>query len=846
MLDKKYNPQSFEKKIFSNWEKNNFFYNQVSNPKRKFTIILPPPNVTGYLHLGHAWNVSIQDSIIRYKKIKGFNVNWICGMDHAGIATQTKYESYAKENKINKKNFSRDEWNKNIYEWSQENADKIRNQWNKMGLMLNYKNEFFTLDKNINEIVNDLFVKLYNDKLIYRSFTLVNWDIELKTAISNIEVIKKEVDTKLYYIKYKLEESNETLIVATTRPETMFADTCLVVNPKDKRFKKYIGKNAINPANKKKIPIISDSYIDIDYGTGIMKCTPAHDFNDYKIGKKYKQKFESCMNHDGTMNSLAGEYEGLDRIDCRKKMIDSFEKSGMIEKIEDQKSIIGFSERTGQIVEPMLSLQWFVKMKPLAKKALDLQKSNSKIKFYSNRFSNDLIKWLTNIEDWCISRQLTWGHRIPVWYDENGNIQVSSTKPKTKGKWIQDNDVFDTWFSSGTWPFSTSGFNFKNNDTKNIPTDVLVTAYDIIFFWVARMIMLSVYSTKKIPFKDVVIHGLIRDDQNRKMSKSLGNGIDPMEIIDKYGCDSLRLFLLSSSTPGEDLIFSEKRVQESSFFLNKLWNISLFISQKSFKKDKIEFKEIDKWIIGRFNKMIFEFEENFNKYNFNLSVKSLIKFVRDDFSSTYIELNKNRQDYTYEYICRQILKNILITLHPICPFTTDEIYLSIFNIKKSIILEKMEILPKYKESKKINNTLEVLEFIRKFKFDNSLKRIDNLKINVYFREKRNNKFIELLSEILSYENIVIENIFLCKCSTKNNINVFDDFTIEIIFDNKKTDNSNLIKEKEEIIFEIKRSEGMLSNENFVKKAPRDLVEKEKEKLIKNKKRLEEIENILCK
>lgn len=848
MLDKKFDPSKFEKDIFSFWEENNFFYSQ-SKTDKLYTIVLPPPNVTGHLHIGHAWNVSIQDALIRYKKINGFNVKWISGMDHAGIATQTKYESYLKSNNIDKNKFTREELNKKIYDWSRDNANKIRSQWKKMGLMLDYNNEFFTLDDNINEIVNDLFIKMYNDGLIHRDYRLVNWDVKLKTAVSNIEVIKKDVKNNLYYIKYNIENSQDNLLVATTRPETMFADTCLVVNPKDERFKKYIGLNVINPANNKLIPIIADNYIDMEYGTGVMKCTPAHDFNDYEIGKKYKQSFESCMNLDGTMNSLAKEFQGLDRLECRKKLVEKLKKESKILKVEEQESAIGFSERTGEVIEPLLSLQWFIKMKDLANKAIQNQDTNDAIKFFSKRFERDLLRWLVNIDDWCISRQLTWGHRIPIWYDINGNMIASVNKPNKEGEWKQDDDVFDTWFSSGTWPFSTSGFTFKNNDTSNIPTDVLVTAYDILFFWVARMIMISLYATKKIPFKDVVIHGLIRDEQNRKMSKSLGNGVDPMEIIDEYGCDALRLFLLSSSTPGEDLIFSKQKIQESMFFLNKIWNISIFISSRTSSSTLDKNKEIDEWIINKYNLMKKEYDTNFEKYNFNVAIKSFIKFIRDDFSSTYIELNKNRTDDRFINISKSILKNILLLLHPISPFISEMIYKNIFNIKESIILESFdELVYNNKSFDFIDISLEVLEFIRQFKFDNSIKRIDELPISITFKKDVNNELIKVISEITQYENVKITEVKAGNINNNSNIKIFNDFIISIVASDSINQNSTdkLIKEKEKLIFEVNRSSNMLSNDNFVKKAPKKLIDEEESKLRKNKARLEEIDKILNK
>ncbi|MGL4616912.1 MAG: valine--tRNA ligase, partial [Mycoplasmoidaceae bacterium] len=689
-MNKIFEPNKFEDEIFKFWIESKLF-DKKNNNKPKYYIILPPPNITGVLHLGHAWDGTIQDVMIRYKRIKGFNTLWIAGMDHAGIATQTKFENYLIEKKISKDKFTREEFIDELSKWANKNADNIRQQWKKMGFALDYKNEKFTLSKDNSNFINKVFVDFYNQGLIYRDYKLVNWDVKLKTAVSNIELITKEVENELYYIFYKVENSTKKLVVATTRPETMFTDTCLVVNPNDKRYTNLIGKIAINPANDKRIKIIADDYVDSQYGTGVMKCTPAHDFNDYKIGKKYKQKFFTCINYDGTMNENALEFEGKDRFICRKMLIEKLTKNGFIKKIEIQKSNINYSERSNEVIEPLLSLQWFMKMKKISKQIKANQKSKNKIFFYPKRFDENINYWLDKIEDWCISRQLFWGHQIPAWFNnKNNKIYVGTDPPKSK-EWVRDNDVFDTWFSSGMWPILATNNSLTN--TNFTPSNLLVTGYDIIFFWVARMIIFSNLIKKSIPFYDVFIHGLVRDSQGRKMSKSLNNGIDPMEVIKKYGADSLRLFLISSSTIGEDLIYSEDKIISMSKFLNKLWNIANFINIKIINK-KIYSKStpdyFDKWIMNSFNNFIKEYQNDFDKYNFVVATSKLLKFIKNDFSSIYIELNKWKLDMKnnyFNYLVLDIFKNILILIHPICPFLSEKIYNSFYS-QKSILNDK--------------------------------------------------------------------------------------------------------------------------------------------------------------
>ncbi len=821
-----------------------------------FSILLPPPNVTGKLHIGHAWNVTIQDCLIRFNLLNDKSVYWICGMDHAGIATQTKYESTLK-NKTVLNNLSRKEKINNVYNWAQENANSIREQWKKLGLFLDYENEWFTLQEKSNEIVNNVFVKLYNDKLIYKAKTLVNWDTKLQTAISNIEVIKKDTETSLYNIKYFIEnEDNEFLVVATTRPETIFVDECLIVNPDDKRYQKYLNKNAINPLTGNLIKIIADSYVDKDFGTGVMKCTPAHDFNDYELGKKYNLKTISCFNHDGKTNAYAKGFENLKINDCREKVIKYFKDNNLLYSEEKTISNIGYSERTGVVVEPMLSDQWFISMEKYSKKIIDYQKTENKVLFYPAKFEKMLINWLLNINDWCISRQLWWGHQIPAWYkNDTKEIYVSSTPPKDIENYTRDNDVLDTWFSSGLWPIITSDCLSKK--TNLFPTDVLVTGFDIIFFWVSRMMFFSLYLTEKMPFKNVYITGLIRDSLNRKMSKSLGNGIDPNDVVEKYGADALRLFLLSSSSPGEDLCYSEQKLKSCWGYINKIWNSFRYIQINSEgfiyneNSKPNNFNSFDKWILNEFHNMVSDYKKQFNKFNFLVGIKKLMDFSWDIFCNSYIELNKHRaieKDESHLWVLNYLIKKILILLHPICPFVTNKLYDSFSeeNKKESILFEKItEDEWKFETSDEISIIIKIINRIRNFLLENKLDKKERIFINV----KRNDKniiFSEELKNILDRANIEIDVEY---CSENPDI-VDQDFIIYV--KNKKNDTDSEIdkekieKEIEKMNFEINRCESMLNNQNFINKAPKKKIDEEKAKKEKYESQLKTLLQLLNK
>ena len=552
MLDKKYNHIEVEKDKYNKWKEKGYF-NSGDLTKEPFCIVIPPPNVTGKLHLGHAWDTTLQDIIIRYKRMQGYDCLWLPGMDHAAIATEAKVVKRIKEQGKNKSILGREKFLEECWNWTHEYSDNIRKQWAKLGLSVDYNKEAFTLDENLTLAVKTVFCKLYNEGLIYRGERIINWDPEAKTALSNEEVIYKDTEGAFYHIKYFIEGTNDFLEVATTRPETLFGDTAVAVNPEDTRYNKLIGKNVVLPIVNKLIPIIGDNHADMDFGTGVVKITPAHDPNDFEVGNRHNLERIIVMNDDATMNENAGIYKGLDRFECRKKLVEDLKEQDLLISIEKITHNVGHSERTGVMVEPYLSKQWFVDMKKLSKQVLDNQKNkDTKVNFVPERFEKILINWMEDCHDWCISRQLWWGHRIPAWY-KNDEIYVGINPPQEEG-WTQDEDVLDTWFSSALWPFATLGWPNETPDFKRyFPNDVLVTGYDIIFFWVCRMVFQSLEFTEKRPFKDCLIHGLIRDKEGRKMSKSLGNGVDPMDVIDTYGCDSLRFFLTTNSAPGQDL-----------------------------------------------------------------------------------------------------------------------------------------------------------------------------------------------------------------------------------------------------------------------------------------------------
>ena len=701
-LAQKYNHKAVEEGKYNRWIEKGYF-TAGDKSKDPFTIVIPPPNVTGILHIGHAWDNTLQDIISRYKRMQGYDMLFLPGMDHAGIATQAKVDARLKSEGISRYDLGREKFLERAWEWKAEYAKTIRTQWGKLGNSLDYSRERFTMDDGFNDAVRHVFVKLYNEGLIYRGWRIINWDPEARTALSNIEVYYQDDPGKMYHFKYVVKETGEEFVVATTRPETMFGDVCVVVNPSDEKLNHLIGKHTTNPANGQELPIIGDDYVEIGFGTGAMKCTPAHDPNDFAIAERHHLEKPICMNPDGTMNELCGKYEGMDRYVAREALVKQIETDGNLVKIEEMTHNVAHSERTHCVVEQYLSQQWFVKMKPLAEDVLKYQADEeTKINFYPERFEKTFNGWLENIEDWCISRQLWWGHRIPAWYNTvTGETYVGETDPEDTTNWVQDEDVLDTWFSSALWPFATLGWPEETEDlARYYPTNTMVTGYDIIFFWVARMAFQARHFTKNRPFKDVLIHGLLRDAQGRKMSKSLGNGIDPMKVIEEYGIDALRFFLTTNSTPGQDMRYIPEKVEAAGNFINKIWNASRFVFMNLPEGMKVEDVDLthlslaDAWIINRLNETITHVTENMEKYEFALVGNELYSFVWDDFCSWYVEMSKTALNGTDEvakraaqstlYVC---LKAIVGLLQPFMPFVTEEIYDLLPGAKESINLE---------------------------------------------------------------------------------------------------------------------------------------------------------------
>lgn len=716
-LSPKYDHKAVEEGKYDFWLKGGFF-EAGDTSKQPFTIVIPPPNVTGKLHLGHAWDTSIQDMIIRRKRMQGYDALWIPGMDHAGIATQAKVDKRLKDQGISRYDIGREKFLEQAWAWKDEYASIIRKQWAALGLSLDYTKERFTLDEGLNKAVNYVFISLYNKGYIYQGERIINWDCQAKTALSNIEVIHQDDEGAFYYFKYPFVDASGYVMIATTRPETMFADQAIMVNPKDERFKDIVGKEVYIPGTEIKIPVITDEYVDMEFGTGCVKCTPAHDPNDYEVGRRHNLAMPLCMNDDGTMNEMAGKYQGMDRFACREALINDLKESGLFDHLEKIVHSVGHSERTGVVVEPRLSKQWFVKMDVLARQVLE----NKEYEFVPERFNGTLKNWLTNIQDWCISRQLWWGHRIPAWY-KNGETKVCEKCPGEG--WTQDEDVLDTWFSSALWPFSTMGWPENTEMLKRYyPTDVLVTGYDIIFFWVSRMLFEGIEFTGHAPFKQILIHGLIRDPQGRKMSKSLGNGVDPFDVVEKYGCDSLRYFLNTNSSPGLDLRYDETKIESSWNYLNKVWNISRYVMMNIEGYHEVDLKHAklnlaSRWILARLNQVIKEVDYNFDKYEFGEGNKALYNFVWNDFASWYVEIskvdlqsddaeNKNITQNVLVYVLMQIIK----MLHPIVPFITEEIYQTLPHKEESITISSWPTVEEaFNDEEAINSLNIVMEII---------------------------------------------------------------------------------------------------------------------------------------
>lgn len=842
-LSPKYDHKAVEEGKYDFWLKGGFF-EAGDTSKQPFTIVIPPPNVTGKLHLGHAWDTSIQDMIIRRKRMQGYDALWIPGMDHAGIATQAKVDKRLKDQGISRYDIGREKFLDQAWAWKEEYASIIRKQWAALGLSLDYTKERFTLDEGLNKAVNYVFISLYNKGYIYQGERIINWDCQAKTALSNIEVIHQDDEGAFYYFKYPFVDASGYVMIATTRPETMFADQAIMVNPKDERFKDIVGKEVYIPGTEIKIPVITDEYVDMEFGTGCVKCTPAHDPNDYEVGRRHNLAMPLCMNDDGTMNEMAGKYQGMDRFACREALINDLKESGLFDHLEKIVHSVGHSERTGVVVEPRLSKQWFVKMDVLARQVLE----NKEYEFVPERFNGTLKNWLTNIQDWCISRQLWWGHRIPAWY-KNGETKVCEKCPGEG--WTQDEDVLDTWFSSALWPFSTMGWPENTEMLKRYyPTDVLVTGYDIIFFWVSRMLFEGIEFTGHAPFKQILIHGLIRDPQGRKMSKSLGNGVDPFDVVEKYGCDSLRYFLNTNSSPGLDLRYDETKIESSWNYLNKVWNISRYVMMNIEGYHEVDLKHAklnlaSRWILARLNQVIKEVDYNFDKYEFGEGNKALYNFVWNDFASWYVEIskvdlqsddaeNKNITQNVLVYVLMQIIK----MLHPIVPFITEEIYQTLPHKEESITISSWPTVEEaFKDEEAINSLNIVMEIISAVRNERAkASKAPSAKINIRL-EAKSQEVCDILNYakpyLLKFTNPNELVITTDKANLENQVVVvLNDLTIYIPT-NDLVDIEEVIKKLEgelkKLEGELLRSNNMLNNPNFVNKAPEAKIQAERDK-----------------
>ncbi len=866
-MNSKYDFKSVESGKYEYWLKEGFFTSGDIS-KVPYTIVIPPPNVTGKLHLGHAWDTTLQDIIIRRKRMQGYDALWLPGMDHAGIATQAKVDAKLKDQGISRYDLGREGFLKVAWEWKKEYAEFIRSQWAGLGLSLDYTKERFTLDEGLNKAVNHVFITLYNEGLLYRGERIINWDIEAKTALSNIEVEYKDIEGAFYHFYYPLTDGSGMLEVATTRPETMFGDTAVMVHPDDERYQSFVGKSVYIPGTNREIPVITDEYVEKDFGTGVVKVTPAHDPNDFEVGNRHNLERLVCMNEDGTMNSLAGKYENMGRFECRKQLVKDLQELGLCPSIEKMIHSVGHSERTGVVVEPRLSKQWFIDMKKLAEDVLEMQESEERVEFVPERFNKTLTGWLENIQDWCVSRQLWWGHRIPAWYcGEEVKVQVECPGDG----WVQDEDVLDTWFSSALWPFSTLGWPEKTPDLERyFETDCLVTGYDIIFFWVARMCFQSKHFMGKRPFKKCLIHGLIRDEQGRKMSKSLGNGVDPFEMIDKYGCDTLRYFLTTNSAPGLDLRFSEEKMASSWNYINKIWNISRYINMNLANVSdsyNIEFDEltkntidenllndVDKWIINKFNNLIIAVDKDFDAFEFAEAAHKIYNFTWDDFASWYVELTKvvfgqNNKDQIVN-TCKvlvSILTNILKLLHPFMPFMTEEIYQIFHDGSITVAPWPTKFELKTNETS-VDTMLDVITTVRNIRHEKnvgmskqinlSLETTDQILIDFF---KQN---VHYLKRFTNFDHLVIDKTI---DKTDSVCQVLDKVTVivplkELI--NVEEETQKLLKEQTRLLSEVERSKKMLGNPNFVSKAPEAKIKAEEEKLNKYLEQLSEVEKLL--
>lgn len=850
----KYDPKATEESWYKYWVDGKFFEATGDESKPPYTIVIPPPNVTGKLHLGHAWDTTLQDILSRAKRMQGYDVLWLPGMDHAGIATQAKVEAKLREQGTSRYELGREKFLEKAWDWKEEYADFIRNQWSKLGLGLDYSRERFTLDEGLSDAVREVFVTLYDKGLIYRGEYIINWDPQTKTALSDIEVIHQEVQGAFYHMRYPLADGSGHIEVATTRPETMLGDTAIAVHPKDERYQHLIGKKAILPIVGREIEIVGDDYVDREFGSGAVKITPAHDPNDFEIGNRHNLERILVMDEGGKMNENAGKYQGMDRFECRKQIVKDLEDAGVLFKIEDHMHSVGHSERSGAVVEPYLSTQWFVKMQPLAEKAIELQKSENKVNFVPERFEKTYLNWIENIRDWCISRQLWWGHRIPAWHHKvTGEIYVGLEAPKDEENWEQDTDVLDTWFSSALWPFSTMGWpNEEAIDFKRYyPTNALVTGYDIIYFWVARMIFQGLEFTEEKPFNDVLIHGLVRDSEGRKMSKSLGNGVDPMDVIEKYGADALRFFLSTGSSPGNDLRFYWEKVESTWNFANKIWNASRFalMNMDGMKVEEIdltgELSLADKWILTRFNDTAENVTRLIDTYEFGEVGRLLYNFIWDDLCDWYIEMAKlplygenEAAKKTTRSVLAYVLDRTLRLLHPIMPFITEEIWQHLPHEGESITVSqwpaKREDLHFPEAAQDMNLVTEIIRTVRNIRSEMNVAPSKPIELQI------NAKSEEVLQALQANQSYIEKFCNPSSLTLGTNLAAPDKSMSSVLTGvelylplegliNLEEEIQRLEKEVEKYNKEVERVQKKLSNEGFMKKAPEKVIEEERAK-----------------
>ena len=859
-LEKNYNPSEIEGRLYDKWVSNKYFHAEVDRSKKPFTIVMPPPNITGQLHMGHALDNTLQDILIRFKRMQGFAALWVPGTDHASIATEAKIvDAMAKEG-LTKDDIGREEFLKRAWDWKELYGNRIINQLKCLGSSCDWSRLRFTMDEGLSKAVLEVFERLYNKGLIYRGERITNWCPHCNTSISDIEVEYKEMEGSFWYINYPLADGSGSLMIATTRPETMLGDTAVAVNPQDEKYKDLIGKKLILPLVNKEIPIIADDYVELGFGTGAVKITPAHDPNDFEVGKRHNLEVIKVLDDRGFVNENGGKYKGMDRYEARKQIVKDLEELGLLVKIEPHKHNVGTCQRCGTVVEPMVSKQWYVKMKPLAEPAIEAVRKGD-VKFVPDRFSKIYYNWMENIQDWCISRQLWWGHRIPAYYcDKCGETVVSKTTPDVCPKcgaksFTQDPDTLDTWFSSALWPFSTLGWPDNTEDLNYFyPTDVLVTGYDIIFFWVARMIFSACEQMGEAPFKHVLIHGLVRDSQGRKMSKSLGNGIDPLEVIDEYGTDALRFALTSGNAPGNDQRYLPEKVEAARNFANKIWNATRFVllnfdEEPDFAKvDKNKFTAADKWILSSCNKLIKEVTENLEKFELGVALSKVYDFMWDYFCDWYIEFAKPRlfddNDPTRleaQYVLNDVLIKCLKMLHPFMPFITEELYQSLYKDSDSIMISKW---PEYdselgyeEDAKDMETVISAIRAIRNIRLEMNVP--VSKKANIIFVAKDRAADVLKNSEALFAKMASASSIAVQ--ASKDGIpedaaaSVVDGAEIYIPLDelidfDKEID--RLTKEKENLQKELDRVNGKLNNEKFISKAPQKVVDEEKEKLVK--------------